>query len=92
MRVSLTERFQRDIRDLDRQRRAIVFEVILALPRAVGEPHVHAGLGIRKVHGSGIWEARVGLGLRLVFALESDLLTLVRIGSHEDVRRYLRDL
>lgn len=92
MKVSLTERFQRDIRDLDGQRRATVFEVLLALPRAVGEPHVHAGLGIRKLHGSGIWEARVGLGLRLVFALEPGLLTLVRVGSHEDVRRYLRDL
>lgn len=92
MRVSLTERFQRDISDLDGQRRATVFEVLLALPRAVGEPHVHAGLGIRKLHGSGIWEARVGLGLRLVFTLEPGLLTLVRVGSHEDVRRYLRDL
>ena len=92
MRVSLTERFQRDVRDLDRQQRATVFEVILALPRAVGQPRVHAGLGIRKLHGSGIWEARVGLGLRLVFALEPGLLTLVRVGSHEDVQRYLRDL
>jgi mRNA-degrading endonuclease YafQ of YafQ-DinJ toxin-antitoxin module len=92
MRVSLTERFQRDVRDLDRQQRATVFEVVLALPRAVGEAHVHAGLGIRKLHGSSIWEARLGLGLRLVFALEPRLLTLVRVGSHEDVQRYLRDL
>ena len=92
MKISLTERFQRDIRDLDRQRQATVFEVVLALPRAVGEPHVHAGLGIRKLHRSGIWEGRVGLGLRLIFALEPGLLTLVRVGSHEDVRRYLRDL
>ena len=92
MRVALTERFQRDVRALDEDRRVAVFEAILALPRALGDPHLHAGLGIRKVHRSGIWEARVGLGLRLVFALEPGLLTLVRAGTHDDIRRYLRDL
>lgn len=92
MKFGLTERFQRDVRDLDARQRAAVFEVMLASPRVLGEPHTHAGLGLRKLHRSGIWEARVGLGLRLVFALEPDLLTLVRVGTHDDVRRYLRDL
>jgi mRNA-degrading endonuclease YafQ of YafQ-DinJ toxin-antitoxin module len=92
MRVALGERLQNDVRGLEAERRAAVFEAILALPRALGEPHRHAGLGLRKLHASGVWEARVGLGLRLVFALEAGLLTLVRVGSHEDVRRYLRQL
>ena len=92
MRIALTERFQRDVRALDDERRAQAFEVILSLPKAVGEPHLHAGVGLRKLHPSGIWEARVGLGLRMVFALEKDLLTLVRIGGHDEVRRFLREL
>lgn len=92
MKVALTERFQRDVRSLEDERRALVFEAILALPAALGEPHRHAGLGIRKLHASGIWEARVGRGLRLVFALEPGVLTLVRAASHDEVRRFLRDL
>ena len=92
MKVALTERFQRTVRDLDDAKRAAVFDSILALPRALGDPHAHAGLGIRKLHASGIWEARVGLGLRLVFTQEHRLLTLVLVGTHEDVRRLLRDL
>lgn len=92
MRVALTERFQRDVRALGDDQRAAVFEVMLALPRALGEPHLHTGLGLRKLHRSGIWEARVGLGLRLVFALEPELLSLVRAGSHDDVKRYLGEL
>jgi mRNA-degrading endonuclease YafQ of YafQ-DinJ toxin-antitoxin module len=92
VRVALTDRFQRDLRPLGEDQRAAVFEAILALPRAVGEPHLHTGLGIRKLHRTGIWEARVGLGLRLVFALEPDLLTLVRAGTHDDIRRYLREI
>ncbi len=92
MRLALAEAFQRDVRALSEAHRLAVSDAMLALPRAVGDPHVHAGLGIRKLHASGIWEARVGLGLRLVFGLEADLITLVRVGSHEEIRRFLRQL
>jgi len=53
---------------------------------------LHSGLGIRKLHRSGIWEARLGLGLRLVFAVQKEVLTLVRVGTHQDIQRYLRTL
>jgi mRNA-degrading endonuclease YafQ of YafQ-DinJ toxin-antitoxin module len=92
MRVALAEGFLRDVRTLSDAQRLALFEAMLALPRAVGDPRVHAGLGIRKLHASGIWEARVGLGLRVVYMLETNLLTLVRVGRHEEVRRYLRQL
>ena len=92
MRVALAEGFQRDVRALSDAQRLALFEAMLALPRAVGDPHVHAGLGIRKLHASGIWEARVGLGLRVVYVLETNLLALVRVGAHDEIRRYLRQL
>ncbi len=92
MRLALGEGFQRDVRSLSESRKLAVFDALLALPRAVGDPHVHAGLGIRKLHARGIWEARVGLGLRLVFAFEADLVTLVRVGSHDEIRRFLREI
>jgi mRNA-degrading endonuclease YafQ of YafQ-DinJ toxin-antitoxin module len=92
MRVALAEAFQRDVRTLPEAQRLAVLEALLSLPRVVGDPRLHAGLGIRKLHASGIWEARVGLGLRVVFGLEADLLTLVRVGSHDDIRRFLRQV
>ena len=92
MKVLLTERFQRDVRELDDEQRRALFDVILSLAPAMGDPHSHAGLGIRKLHRSGIYEARVGLGLRLVFGVQPALLALARVGSHDDVRRFLREL
>jgi mRNA-degrading endonuclease YafQ of YafQ-DinJ toxin-antitoxin module len=92
MQVVLTERFQRAAGGLGDDQRAALFEVMLALPSAIGKSHVHQGLGIRTLHQSGVREARVGLGLRLVFALERERITLVRIGTHEEVRRFLREL
>ncbi len=92
MKIVLAERFQRDVRTLPEDRLSVVIEAILSLPKALGEPHRHSGLGIRKIHRSGIWEARVGLGLRLVFAVEDGVITLVHVGTHEDIQRYLREL
>lgn len=92
MKIELTDRFQRDVRALPQDRKSAVFQAVLSLPRAIGEPHLHAGLGIRKLHHSGIWEARVGLGLRLVFMIQRKLLSLLRVGTHEEIRRYLREL
>jgi mRNA-degrading endonuclease RelE of RelBE toxin-antitoxin system len=92
MKLALTERFQRAVRGLDESQRTAVFNAILALPKALGDPHSHRGLGIRKLHASGIWEARIGLGLRLVFTQEPWLVTLVLVGTHDDVRRFLREL
>jgi mRNA-degrading endonuclease YafQ of YafQ-DinJ toxin-antitoxin module len=92
MRIGLTERFQRDAGALAADQRQALFTAILALPGAIGQPHLHQGLGLRKLHPSGIWEARAGLGVRLVFTLEPDLLTLLRAGTHDDVRRFLREL
>lgn len=92
MRVSLTERFQHDVRALREDQRAALFEVLLSIPVVFGDPHRHAGVGLRKLHPSGIWEARLGLGLRLVFAVKDHDATLVRVGSHDEIRRYLRSL
>jgi hypothetical protein len=43
-------------------------------------------------NASGIWEARVGIGLRLAFTLQAQLLTLVRVATHDEIRRFLREL
>jgi mRNA-degrading endonuclease YafQ of YafQ-DinJ toxin-antitoxin module len=92
MRLALTERFQRGVRALGQEQRARAFEAILALPLAMGSPHAHAGIGLRKIHASGIWEARLGLGLRLVFGFRDQTLPLELVGSHDEVRRYLKGL
>lgn len=92
MRIAPGERFIRDVRKLRADERAAVFEVMLSLPAAFQAPHQHSGLGLRKLHESGIWEARLGLGLRMVFALAGGVATLDRLGTHDEVRRYLRSL
>lgn len=92
MRLVLTERFQADIRSLAAEERDRVFEVMLTIPKSMGDVHAHSGLSIRKIHRSGIWEARVGLSMRLVFTHVEGFMTFVRVGTDSDIARFLRDL
>lgn len=92
MKIKLTERLQRDVRKLQSDEQAQLFSVILKIPQLLKEPRQHAGLGLRKIHRSGIYEARIGLGLRLVFGFASDTAVLHRVGNHDDIRRYIKSL
>lgn len=92
MRLELREAFQKETQTLDPSLRAALFDLLLRLPRAFSDAHRHAGLGLRKVHASGLWEARLGLQLRLLFVLERDVLLPLRILDHDGVRRYLKSL
>lgn len=58
----------------------------------MGAPHVHAGLGLRKIHPAGLFEVRVGLGLRLVFDLQHETARFIRVGTHDEVKRFLRSM
>lgn len=92
MKLSLTDGFAREVRALDETGRAATFDAMLGLPAALTAPHAHGGLGLRKVHSSGVYEVRIGLGLRLLFVLARDEAIFVRVADHDEVRRYLRTL
>ncbi len=47
------------------------------------------GLGIKHL-GSRTYEFRVGLSLRIVYVVEQDSVILSLLGTHDDVRRFLR--
>ncbi len=92
MQILLTESFQRDISSLSQEELSQLLKVVLKIPTALKTPHTHSGLGLRKLHSSGIYEARMGLGLRIVFGIQSKMLIFHRVGNHDEVQRYLKSL
>ncbi len=54
-------------------------------------PHSHAGIGIRKLRAK-IFECRAGLRLRLVIREMPEELRAEFLGTHDEVKRYLRGL
>ena len=67
-------------------------EVLMAMRGAVatfGQPHLHAGLGLRRIPP--FMECRCGLELRLIFQRERDALVFHFCGTHDEVRTFLKN-
>ena len=47
------------------------------------------GLGLKKLAGH-IYELRVDIRLRVILHLDEEIAYLVLIGSHDDIKRYLK--
>jgi len=62
---------------------------IAAVAEQFGNPHVHAGLGLRKL-GRRSYEIRVWLQWRVVFIHEEDRLTAYDIMNHDEVAAWLK--
>jgi hypothetical protein len=92
MTISLHKHFVTQVQARPAEVRAEIFDAILELPDAFRNPGKHTGLGLRKLHRSGIWEIRVGLELRALLQLASDTVILRFLGTHDQVRHYLRNL
>lgn len=89
--IFLSERFRAIVREYPKSTRIEIGGAIDLLQASLGDPHRHAGLGIRKLVDS-YFETRIGLDLRLVFKLDVDTITFVLAGTHDEVRRFLRGL
>ena len=87
--IEFIERFAEDVRGLPAVRRPEIEEGVRRLSQTFGQPHLHSGLGIRRLKHN-FFECRVGRDLRMIFRLEGSVLSMVRIGNHEDVRRFIK--
>ncbi|HEV3409081.1 MAG TPA: hypothetical protein VG095_02215 [Chthoniobacterales bacterium] len=90
LRVELAPEFKAAIRRLPKRQRKQIGEVITAVRDGFGAPHLHSGLGIRRLRGS-LFECRVGLKLRLVFDAEPGLLSFTDLGTHDEIRKLMRN-
>jgi hypothetical protein len=63
----------------------------MAVLPALGSPHAHRGVGIRKL-GPDLFECRAGLRQRMLFKVEKKKRELIffEIGNHDEIRRLLK--
>jgi len=80
--------FNKRYDDLSSARQAKVIHAIEQLAQAFQTGQRPQGLGLRKLRHE-FWEIRLGLEDRILFRLKGDLIELVMLGSHEEIRRVL---
>ena len=86
MKLLATPRF---LKSVPAARRAEIFAAMNAALLAYGQPHLHAGLGLRRIPP--FMECRCGLDLRLVFQRETDSLVFHLCGTQDEVRAFLKN-
>ena len=91
MRIELTKRFRQEVRALSKSRRREIAHVLDRLHGAFGKPHLHSGLGVRRLRRD-YFECRAGLHLRMIFRAQRGMLQFVTLGNHEHVRAFLKSV
>ncbi len=93
MRVKITDDFLNELRLRTKAERKVIGEAMNAVLTGWGKPHVHSGIGIRRLTKT-IYECRVGLHERLAFvfiATPSEIVFFF-IGNHNDIQKLIRSL
>ncbi len=84
-------RFLAFLREMPKHRRKIIGQSINTVHAAFGNPHQHAGIGIRRLKGN-FFECRAGLTIRLVFEILPGTIRFHTAGNHDDIQRLIRNL
>ena len=86
MRIELTERFLRQLRRLPKLERKRIGEGINLVRDCWGEPHFHAGIGLRGLKKN-VFECRVDLKRRLLVENLPGILRFHGVFSHDEIKK-----
>jgi len=89
MKLESLPSFRRCLRGFPDERLATVWRAMQVADAAYGQPHKHAGIGLRQI--GGFMECRDALDYRLVFQRDSSSLVFHFYGTHDEVRAFLRN-
>jgi hypothetical protein len=91
LQIDLSQPFRAAVRRFPKARRREIARAIDAARDGFGSPHLHSGLGIRRLRRN-YFECRVSLHIRLVFRAERGVLLFLTAGDHDHVRNFLRKI
>ena len=86
--LSIDPEVLKRIRDLPKKEKTECLLALCELYEGFGKPHIHSGLGIRKLGGS-LFEFRANRSLRFLFQNRVDDLYVFFLGNHDDIQTLL---
>jgi len=82
--------FERSTKNLNPADRKQLAKSLALFNQFLATGRLPVGLGFKKINHDK-YEIRIGIKLRLVIKEEEDAFYLVLLGSHDEIRRYLKD-
>jgi mRNA-degrading endonuclease RelE of RelBE toxin-antitoxin system len=89
IRIFLSRKCLKSLSKLTPEQRAKAESVLREVAETFGQPHRHAGTGLRKLAGD-YYECRIDLPLRMILLHRHDRLLAYDIMSHDEIRAFLR--
>jgi hypothetical protein len=89
LRIDLHPQFRKRVGKLGVADRNHVADALSALRDGFGLPHLHSGLGIRRLRKD-LFECRAGLHWRIVFFAERGMITAYDVMTHDQLKAWLR--
>lgn len=87
--LSIDSGVLRRLRELPKSERVECLRALCELDERFGQPHVHRGLGIRKL-GTKLFECRASIALRFIFQDRTTDLFVSFSGNHGEIKPLLR--
>jgi hypothetical protein len=87
--IELSQPFRAAVRRFPKARRREIARAIDAARDGFGSPHLHSGLGIRRLRQN-YSECRVSRQIRLIFRADPGVLLFLTAGDHGHVRNFLK--
>jgi len=87
--LSIDRAVIRRLRQLPKNEKVECLLALCDLVEGFGQPHVHSGLGIRKL-GNKLFECRGNRDLRFIFQVRDGELFVSFLGNHDEIRTLLR--
>lgn len=91
MRYFRTNAFKRLYRKLPPDRRQAVDQALKYFDEMLIAGHPAVGLGLKELRRD-VWEIRAGLRDRIIFCKSKDTVEFLALGSHDQIRRFLKNL
>jgi hypothetical protein len=91
LQIDLSQPFRAAVRRFPKKSRRDIARSIDATRDGFGSPHLHYGLGIRRLRRN-YFECRVSLQIRLVFRIDRGVLLFVTVGDHNHIRDFLKKI
>jgi len=91
MRYEYKPSFDRMFKKLPKDRRDKVLKAIFALIEYFEVGKRAKGLGLKHLRDD-FWEIRADIRDRIMFAFTDDIVSFVVVGTHDEIRRFLRSV
>ena len=91
MKIEFRKSFEKSLKKINSKDKENVYEACRTLLDVIEKRESPSqGIGLKKLEKT-FWEIRVDIHLRIIFEWQEDLIKFLLIGSHDEIKKFLKE-